>query len=66
MANYSQVAHHHALALPALKAGKSVFIEWPLAVNSTEAEELASLARSHDATTVVGVSPYGVEQKTIG
>jgi predicted dehydrogenase len=39
-----KVPQHRDAILPALKAGKIVLCEWPLAVNLAEAEELAGLA----------------------
>ncbi|KAL7809520.1 hypothetical protein V8C26DRAFT_411411 [Trichoderma gracile] len=39
------VSKHHMLALPALKAKKQVFCEWPLAVTTAEAEEMAQIAK---------------------
>jgi hypothetical protein len=56
-ANFNKVSQHYALALPALKAGKAVYVEWPLVVTTAEAVELASLAKSKNVRTVVGVRP---------
>ncbi|KAL7941167.1 hypothetical protein V8C42DRAFT_361294 [Trichoderma barbatum] len=39
------VSKHHMLALPALKAKKQVFCEWPLGVTTAEAKEMAQLAK---------------------
>ncbi|UKZ83042.1 hypothetical protein TrVFT333_010843 [Trichoderma virens FT-333] len=39
------VSKHHMLALPALKAKKQVFCEWPLGATTAEAEEMAQLAK---------------------
>lgn len=41
-----KVPEHRAALVPALKAGKTVLCEWPLAVDLGEAEELARLATS--------------------
>ena len=41
--------------LPALEAGKNVFVEWPLGQNLAEAEEMAALAKSANVTTAVGL-----------
>jgi predicted dehydrogenase len=49
------VPEHYALARPALEAGKDVFVEWPLARNLTEAEELVQLAKEKNVRTMVGL-----------
>ncbi|RMZ81145.1 hypothetical protein DV736_g6659, partial [Chaetothyriales sp. CBS 134916] len=41
-----KVPQRYKLVKPALEAKKDVFVEWPLAVNLKEAEELTALARS--------------------
>ncbi|OAP55381.1 hypothetical protein AYL99_10354 [Fonsecaea erecta] len=46
---------HHGLAKPAIEAKKDVFVEWPLGVNLTEAEELTSLAKSQNVKTMIGL-----------
>ena len=51
----AQVPLHKQLAIPALKAKKDVFVEWPLANGLQEAEELAALAKKQDVKTVVGL-----------
>jgi len=48
------VSTHHPLALAALKAGKHVFVEKPLAASSAEAEELASVATDAGLTLMPG------------
>lgn len=45
---------HYAALKPALEAGKNVYVEWPLAFNLKEAEELAQLAKDKGVKTVVG------------
>lgn len=50
-----QVPYHKQLALPALHAKKSVFVEWPLATGVQEAEELAALAKKQGVKTAVGL-----------
>ncbi len=50
-----QVGRHYMLAKPALLAGKAVFVEWPLGVNTAEAKELADLAKTKGVKTVVGL-----------
>ncbi|KUJ24334.1 putative oxidoreductase [Mollisia scopiformis] len=50
-----KVGAHYALSKPALLAGKSLFVEWPLGASLSEAQELATLAATHGSKTVVGV-----------
>jgi UDP-2-acetamido-3-amino-2,3-dideoxy-glucuronate N-acetyltransferase len=45
---------HYALARKALLAGKDVFVEKPLALRVTEAEEIVALARSRKRVLMVG------------
>lgn len=49
------VATHYDLVKPALEAGKMAYVEWPLARNIDEAEELAALAEKKGVKTVVGL-----------
>jgi predicted dehydrogenase len=46
---------HRNLALPALKAGKNVFVEWPLATTMDEVEELQAAAKKSGSKTFVGL-----------
>ncbi|KAL9066028.1 MAG: hypothetical protein Q9161_007818 [Pseudevernia consocians] len=50
-----QTSYHKQLALPALHAKKSVFVEWPLGNGLQEAEELAALAKKQGVKTAVGL-----------
>jgi predicted dehydrogenase len=50
-----KVPDHYATIVPALRAGKDVFCEWPLAKNLAEAEELTNLAKSKGVKTLVGL-----------
>jgi predicted dehydrogenase len=50
-----RVDRHHHLALPALEAGKSVFVEWPLASNLAQAEEMLAAAKASGSKTFVGL-----------
>ncbi|OQV04675.1 hypothetical protein CLAIMM_09525 [Cladophialophora immunda] len=50
-----KVPEHYRLVKPALDAKKDVFVEWPLAANVTEAEELVALAASQGVRNVVGL-----------
>ncbi|KAL7914233.1 hypothetical protein GGI35DRAFT_238021 [Trichoderma velutinum] len=45
------VSKHHLLSLPALKAKKQVFCEWPLAATTAEAEEMAQLSKGLKVVT---------------
>ncbi len=47
-------AQHYALDKKALKAGKDVFVEKPLALRIPDAEELVDLARRHKRVLMVG------------
>lgn len=46
---------HYEVAKPALLAGKSVYVEWPLGANKEQAREMADLAKKHNCKTVVGL-----------
>jgi predicted dehydrogenase len=51
-----RVDRHFAVIAPSLKAGKNVYVEWPLGKNLEEAEELLRLSKSHNVKqTVVGL-----------
>lgn len=51
----TRVDVHHGTALPSVKAGKTVFVEWPLAQDNSHAEELARSARESGSQTIVGL-----------
>ncbi|KAH7104849.1 NAD-binding Rossmann fold oxidoreductase [Auriculariales sp. MPI-PUGE-AT-0066] len=53
-----KVPQHKAALLPALKAGKAVFSEWPLARNVEEAKELVKLAKDKGVKTIVGLQGW--------
>lgn len=47
---------HYDCALPALKAGgKDIYVEWPLASNMREAEELVNMAKASGIRTIIGL-----------
>ncbi|EXJ81717.1 hypothetical protein A1O1_07782 [Capronia coronata CBS 617.96] len=50
-----KVPEHYALIKPALEARKDIFVEWPLAANLQQAEELTALATAHKVRTMVGL-----------
>ena len=47
-------ATHHHVALEALRLGKDVFVEKPMTLRSTDADELTRLARDHHRVLMVG------------
>lgn len=51
----TRVTQHLELITAALRAGKMVYSEWPLANGLAEAEQLAELARTTGVRTVVGL-----------
>ncbi|OHE98189.1 oxidoreductase family protein [Colletotrichum orchidophilum] len=51
----TRVDQHYDTALASVKAGKSVFVEWPLAQNVKRAGELAAAAKASGSKTLVGV-----------
>ena len=50
-----RVPSHYAPTKAALEAGKHVYCEWPLGRTTTEAVELAALAKANRLVTAVGV-----------
>ncbi|RVX70965.1 hypothetical protein B0A52_06123 [Exophiala mesophila] len=46
---------HYEVAMPALKAGRNVYVEWPLGATTEEAREMADLARQKNLKTIVGL-----------
>ena len=50
-----KVEHHLEIASAALRAGKSVYSEWPLGRNVGEARALVELAAHHGSRTLVGL-----------
>jgi predicted dehydrogenase len=53
--NCTRVDVHHGTILPSVKAGKSVYVEWPLAQDVKHAKELVDTARKSGSQTVVGI-----------
>ncbi|KAJ4207663.1 hypothetical protein NW759_013893 [Fusarium solani] len=51
----TRVDRHYITIKPSILAGKAVFVEWPLASNTSQARELASLARRQSIRSVVGL-----------
>ena len=50
-----RVDRHARSIIPAIKAGKDVFVEWPLEANTTRVKELVDLVNSHKVRNVVGL-----------
>ncbi len=48
-------AHHHALVMPAIAAGKHVFCEWPFGASIDEAQQMRDAARDRGVRTLVGL-----------
>lgn len=48
------VDHHYELALPAIAAGKDLYIEYPVTGRASEVEELARLAREKGVRVAIG------------
>lgn len=46
---------HYEVALPAVKAGKNIYCEWPLAADTQQAQEMVDLAREKNVKTIVGL-----------
>lgn len=46
---------HYDVAMPALKAGRNVYVEWPLAATTAQALEMAALAKQKGLKTIIGL-----------
>jgi predicted dehydrogenase len=46
---------HYDVAMPALKAGRNVFCEWPLAATTEQAKEMAAIAKEKNLKTMIGL-----------
>lgn len=51
----TRVDRHYATILPSIRAGKDVFIEWPIAANQQEIEHLVDTAKQSGSSAIVGV-----------
>lgn len=51
----TRVDVHHPTVLPSIKAGKHVFVEWPLAQDVKHAAELADTAKASGSKTILGL-----------
>ena len=54
-----RVPAHHGLVMPALRAKKHVFCEWPLGANLAEAEEMRDLAHAQGVVAAVDLQARG-------
>ncbi|KAH0843596.1 hypothetical protein AYO21_05382 [Fonsecaea monophora] len=50
----TRVDSHYDVVVPALKAHRNVFVEWPLATTTDEAKKMAALAREAGVRTMIG------------
>ncbi|OAP58283.1 hypothetical protein AYL99_07373 [Fonsecaea erecta] len=50
----TRVDSHLDVVVPALKARRNVFVEWPLATTTEEARQIAALARDQGVRTMIG------------
>lgn len=57
-----KVMLHKAALVPAIEAGKDVFVEWPLANGLDETIELTRLAQSKGVRTMVGLQGWASPQ----
>lgn len=53
--NSTRVDKHYETVLDSVKAGKDVYVEWPLAQDAKHARELAELGRQAGGRSVVGL-----------
>ncbi|MEQ8194913.1 MAG: Gfo/Idh/MocA family oxidoreductase [Rhodospirillales bacterium] len=51
-------AYHHQVVMPALEAGKHVYCELPLGLNSKQAQEMHDLAKKKGVKTVIGYQQH--------
>lgn len=50
-----RVDRHAGSLIPSIKAGKDVFVEWPIEANHSTAKELTDLVKIHNVRNVVGL-----------
>ncbi|PYH87354.1 NAD(P)-binding protein [Aspergillus ellipticus CBS 707.79] len=51
----TRVDKHYETVLPSIRAGKTVYIEWPIASSVAQVEELLAVARESGSTVAVGL-----------
>ena len=49
-----RVGEHKNAVIPAIEAGKAVFVEWPLAKNLQQAKEITELAQQKGVRSIIG------------
>ncbi|KAL8715391.1 MAG: hypothetical protein Q9220_000724 [cf. Caloplaca sp. 1 TL-2023] len=50
-----RVDRHGGSLIPSIKAGKDIYVEWPIESDYTTARELTDLVKAHDVKNVVGL-----------
>jgi predicted dehydrogenase len=64
-----RVDRHASSLIPSVKAGKAVFVEWPIDANYSIAKELTDLVKSNNVRNVVGIqgsfSPVATKVKEL-
>ncbi|KAF2813917.1 NAD-P-binding protein [Mytilinidion resinicola] len=64
-----RVDRHAGSLIPSIKAGKDVYVEWPVEANYSIAKELTDLAKAHNVRNVVGIqgsfSPIATKIKAL-
>lgn len=67
--NCTRVDVHHDTILPSVKAGKNVYVEWPLAQDAKHVRELVDAADKSGSRTIVGIqgraAPVNVKLREI-
>lgn len=53
--NCTRVDVHYPTILPSVRAGKNVFVEWPLADNTERARELTEIIKKKGSRSIVGL-----------
>ncbi|KAI0028487.1 NAD-binding Rossmann fold oxidoreductase [Vararia minispora EC-137] len=53
-----RVSEHFGAVMPAIEAGKDVFVEWPLGKNLAEARTIAQAARGRGLRTMIGLQGW--------
>lgn len=51
----TRVDLHYETIKPSIEQGKDVYVEWPLASNLSQAQELATLAKQKGVKTMIGL-----------
>ncbi|EUC40371.1 hypothetical protein COCMIDRAFT_108999 [Bipolaris oryzae ATCC 44560] len=51
----TRVDKHHEVIMPSIKAGKDVYVEWPIASNKDDIQEIVETARQSGSRVAVGL-----------